>query len=494
VQQAGYALIDAQQKQAVHLRIGRLLLAHISPEERSEKLFTLVEHLNQGRDLITDPQEQVQLAELNLAAGEKAKDATTYAAAREYLATGMEILPENSWPDHYDLTLSLYRERTEVEYLNGDFEKSQRLIYLTLANVHSPLEKAEIYTLILFQFTLKSQYKEAIETGRKALKELGTDLPESDLAAALEVELAKAKDNLGQRKIASLINAPEITIPEKRLSIKLLSNTDPPAYFSNQELYAVIVAKMAQMSLKYGHVPETAKAYVTYGIILGSVLGDYQSGYEFGQLAVKLSDRFQNPAQKCSACLVLGGHLNHWVKHIKWAEELFNQSYQAGLESGELRHFGYAIEHQLRYLFYQGKNLEYLREILPKFLHFNEKIQNQWAVDGILGFKLTLLNLTGMTDSKLQFHDRELSDRQYLQNCRQHNSFAWLCTFNIFKSQVLYLYGEYQEALKCVREAKKWLKFVLGHFQGSEQNFHESLILTACYPLVGAKTQKKYWH
>jgi len=96
-----------------------------------------------------------------------------------------------------------------------------------------------------------------------------------------------------------LLDAPEMTIPAQKLVVKLLSNIDPPAYFSNQALYAVIVVKMAQISLKYGHVPESAKAYVTYGLILGSVLGDYRSGYEFGQLAVQMSDKFNNPAQKC---------------------------------------------------------------------------------------------------------------------------------------------------------------------------------------------------
>ncbi|MEQ8957465.1 MAG: hypothetical protein RLP02_06000 [Coleofasciculus sp. C2-GNP5-27] len=86
---------------------------------------------------------------------------------------------------------------------------------------------------------------------------------------------------------------------------------------------------------------------MTYGIIMGSVLGDYQSGYEFGCLAVKLSERFNSPFQKCAACLVLAGHLNHWVKPLKLARHIFDESYQAGLSSGELRHSGYALEHQV---------------------------------------------------------------------------------------------------------------------------------------------------
>ncbi|MGK7902603.1 MAG: AAA family ATPase [Hormoscilla sp.] len=355
VQQAAYASIDEDQKKAVHLRIGQLLLENLSPEERTERIFELTDHLNQGLQLITDRSEQVELAELNLQAGQKAKDATAYAAARTYLTAGMEILTENSWVQEYALTLALYKERAEVESLNGNFERSQSLINFTISKVKTALERALIYDMLLFQYTLRAEYEAAIQTGRSALQELGIDLPESDLQRALDVELSLAKANLGDREISSLLHAPEMTIPEQKLGVKLLSNIDPPAYFSNQELYAVIVVKMAQISLKYGHVPESAKAYVTYGIILGSVLGHYQLGYEFGRLAVQLSEKFNNHAQKCGACLVLAGHLNHWVKHIKWAEDIFSDAYQAGLSSGELRHSGYAIEHQLRYLFIKEK-------------------------------------------------------------------------------------------------------------------------------------------
>ncbi|MGK7902602.1 MAG: ATP-binding protein [Hormoscilla sp.] len=98
-----------------------------------------------------------------------------------------------------------------------------------------------------------------------------------------------------------------------------------------------------------------------------------------------------------------------------------------------------------------------------------------------------------MTASKLEFHNGEINEVQYLESCHDHNSFAWLCTFNIFKSQVLYLYGEFTEALNCALAAEKWLGFVLGHFQGSEHNFHYSLILAALYQSASLEIKQQYW-
>ena len=493
VQQGAYALMDEDEKTAIHLQIGRMLLAHISEDTRSENLFEIVDHLNQSRVLIIDETEKIELATLNLEAGIKAKDATAYAAAQEYLFAGRQCLNSTSWLEYYDLTLDLYLQLANVEFLIGNFEASQDLIALILTQVKTPLEKAEVYNLLLVQYTMMAKYNDVIETGRKALNELGIDLPDSELEAALQVELAQAQENLRDREIASLINAPEITIPEQKLTIKLLSSIDPAAYFGNQKLYGVIVVKMAQFSLKYGHISESSKAYVTYGMILGSILGDYQSGYEFGCLAVALSEKFKSPYQKCSACLVLGGHLNHWLKHIKYAENLLSDSYHTGMESGEFRHAGYALEHQLRYLFYQGKNLDNLKDTLQNYLLFNQNIKNTWATDGILGFQLAFLNLTGMTSGKLDFNNGEINEQQFLEQCLEHNSFAWLCTFNIFKGQILYLYGYLDEALTCIGEAQKWLSYILGQFQNSEYNFHSSLIWAGIYSQSSPAQQTEYW-
>jgi len=187
----------------------------------------------------------------------------------------------------------------------------------------------------------------------------------------------------------------------------------------------------------------------------------------------------------------MAGNLNHWVKHIKWAEDIFSDGYQAGLSSGEFRHSGYALAHQLRYLFYQGKNLEQIHLTLPKFLQFNKK--NQWAIDDLLALQLTLWNLSGLTASKLEFHNDEINEVQYLERCQFHNSFAWICTFHVFKSQVLYLYSHFTEALNCALAAEKQISFILGQFQMSEHNFYYSLSLAALYQEASAETKQQYW-
>ncbi len=85
-------MITDTDKQIIHLKIGRLLLANTSEEELEDNLFDVVNNLNEGRELIKEFAEKQKLAELNLSAGKKAKASAAYQPAFNSLKNGMELL------------------------------------------------------------------------------------------------------------------------------------------------------------------------------------------------------------------------------------------------------------------------------------------------------------------------------------------------------------------------------------------------------------------
>lgn len=493
VQQAAYALIDDDQKKAVHLRIGRLLLENLNPQERSERVFEVVDHLNIGRDLITEENEQIELAQLNLEAGQKAKDATAYVAAQRYLTCGIKGLAANGWKDSYDLTFTLHKELAEVEYLNGNFEESEALINLTIEHAKSVLEKAEMYRLLIVQYTLRAKCLEAIQTGRKALSLIGIHLPEENLQDAVLAELEEAKQNIGDRSIASLIERAEVTDPEKKVAIKLLANLAAPTFVADQELFPVVNLKSSNLSLKYGPSSESPIGYANHGLVLVS-RGDYQAGYEFAMMAQNITVKTNNLSQRCKIALIVSTEIGIWVNHLRWADGILDSGFQAGLESGELQWAGYILMYKLLNGFFQGKNLETLLADIPKFLQFNRKTENNWSIDISLGAQAAILNLSGLTSGKFDFtSDAIRSEEDYFKVCQSHQSALAICTYQILKSQTLYLYGEYAEAFHYSSEAEKLLVYAVGHNQLVEQNFYNSLCLTALYPSATQSEQNRYW-
>ena len=493
VQQAAYALIDDDQKKAVHLRIGRLLLENINLEERSELIFELVDHLNLARELIANEPEKIKLAQLNLEAGQKAKDATAYVAAQKYLTVGINSLTDTSWDNYYELTFALHKELAEVEYLNSNFEQSETLIHQTVERAKTVLEKAEMYRLLIVQYTLRAKCLEAIQTGRKALSLIGIDLPEDNFEAAVIAELEEARKNIGDRNIAELIGQEEVSEPEKKVAIKLLANLAAPTFVADQALFPIVNLKSSNLSLKYGPSSESPIGYANHGLVLVA-RGDYQTGYEFAMLAQNITIKTNNLSQRCKIALIVSTEIGIWVNHLKWADGILDSGFQAGLESGELQWAGYILMYKLLNRFFQGKNLKTLLADIPNFLVFNQKTENNWSIDILWGAQAAILNLNGLTAGKFDFTTDAIDNQeQYFQVCQSHQSFLAICTYQILKSQALYLYEEYAEALRSSSEAEKLLIYAVGHNQLVEHNFYNSLCLTALYPSSSKSDQTYYW-
>ena len=107
VQEAAYALTPEASRAEAHLTIGRLLLAHSPLEKRDEAIFEIVNQLNRGAPLITSQDERERLAELNLAAGNRAKASSAYASALTYFTAGTALLPEDAWERRQELAFAL---------------------------------------------------------------------------------------------------------------------------------------------------------------------------------------------------------------------------------------------------------------------------------------------------------------------------------------------------------------------------------------------------
>jgi predicted ATPase len=73
IQGAAYALVPEPQRPAAHLRIARLLTAATPAGKLEESVFDIVNQFSRGAALIAGQKEREQVAELNFAAGKRAR-------------------------------------------------------------------------------------------------------------------------------------------------------------------------------------------------------------------------------------------------------------------------------------------------------------------------------------------------------------------------------------------------------------------------------------
>jgi len=101
IQQAAYSLIPQEERSQVHLYIGRVLAAKLTPDELAEALFDVANQFNRGAELLLEREEKAQVAQINLHAGVKAKGTAAYVSACWYLGAGMALLEERDWEERY---------------------------------------------------------------------------------------------------------------------------------------------------------------------------------------------------------------------------------------------------------------------------------------------------------------------------------------------------------------------------------------------------------
>ena len=171
VQQAAYSLIDESSKKEFHLTIGRLLFKNTTDPE--ERVFEIANHLNAGIDLIIEKEEKINLANLNLLAGVKAKNSNAENTALKHFSIGLQALSQDDWHTHYELCFKLHREAALVEYTTGNFDKGKYLFATTLKNTKSNLDKAEIFSIEMNLYMTQGDFKTGVDAGRKALLDRG---------------------------------------------------------------------------------------------------------------------------------------------------------------------------------------------------------------------------------------------------------------------------------------------------------------------------------
>ncbi|MFT3772578.1 MAG: AAA family ATPase [Minicystis sp.] len=481
VQQAAYALIDDDKKPALHLRIGRLLLASADAAARTARLFEIVDHLDLGRALITDPAEKIALLRLDLAAARKAKSAAAYGAARRYLESGLSTFG-GDWEGQYALTLALHDEMAEVEYLNGSYERSERMIETIWEKAGRAPDRAAAYARLVTQRTMLGENEEAIAAAAKALGLLGMTFPaEEALPAALDAELCAIEQGLSARSIASLTDLPPMTDPEIKAVMKVLMTVHTAVYFANHyQLYCWVLARMTNLSIRYGNVPEASKGYASFGNTLAANLGRYRAGYEFGLLGLRLAEKYEHQGLECKACLILSMFLNHWVRPIAEAEIFDEEGQRAGLASGELQFVGYLMAYgRTMNRLHRGELLGRLLPDLGRDLAFTRKHKNNLSTDIILGAQRVIENLAGLSPGPLSFDTATSSEADYLATCADHKSFAAIGFYKTMRAFALYLAGEPAAARATIEEASPLLGYIKGVLTEAQHNFYQSLILAA---------------
>lgn len=335
VQQAAYCLLSKDDFKQLHWNIGQHKLAEQPLTTSDNELFDIVEHLNQGREN-ADHSDNKVLAGLNLKASKKAKLSAAYSVAHSCLMFAKEALLNAEESIDSELFIAVDLELAQAYYLVAKFDEADSLYNELRNRLTDDTDKLTLFNLQAKQFHHQGKYQQSVECEYEALRLLGIHLPDDDesLLELFTQEKAKIESLLADTDIESLLYQDDIDDVNFSLTHELLFDAFTDGYLLGRgPLLAAVAAISARISLEQGHCSIASAGYINYATVLCSS-GEYQTGHTLGQLAIRLADKYQNPAFKNYTYHVFSLGINHWLEPLKSSHYYWHEASKLSLESG----------------------------------------------------------------------------------------------------------------------------------------------------------------
>jgi PAS domain S-box-containing protein len=491
IQQAAYCAISDLEKPRLHDRIGQLLLQTTPVSQRNERIFDIVNQLNFGLELIVHQSEKDELAQFNLIAGKKAKASAAYEAALNYLQIGMGLLESSSWQTQYQLTLALYEAAAEAASLSGDFDRMESLIQIVQRSAKTELDTIEVTEVRIIALTTQNKLKQALDTGVQMLRQLGIRFPKKPNPLNVLIGFIAIKLALAGKQISDLADLPQMTRADKLAALLILDRIASPSYLAAPQLYPLMVLKRTILPIEYGNSPESISAYATYGLVLCGVVRDIESGYEFGQLALRLLEQYKIkfPAR---TLLIVHGFINHWKLPLKNTLLPLLQVYKIGLETGDLEYAAYAAFVYCTYSFLVGKELSEVERDMATYHEAIDRLKQKQTLQLLRPYYQAILNLLGRSENPCDLIGSFYDERIIMPQLMQAGDRTSLFNLHLSKLMLCYILGHYTEAISNATRVLVYLDSAIATNNVPCFYFYDSLTKLALYDRALQSQRKQY--
>ncbi|MGO4158742.1 AAA family ATPase [Cupriavidus sp. YAF13] len=481
IQEAAYALIPEGARPAAHLAIGRRLAAGTPPEAIAERVFDIVGQLNCGADLITAAEEREQVAELNLLAGQRAKASTAYASALTFLTAGAALVQGDAWKHRPKFAFALEFHRAECEFLTGASAAAESRLAELARRATSLPDLAAVTQLRLELFLALGQRERAVEVGLDYLHRAGVQCSAHPTNEEVQQEHDRIWRQLGDRPIDALLDLPLMTDAVACGTMDVLTALMPPAWYTDVNLSALIIGRMANLSLEHGNSDASCLGYAWLGMILGPQSGDYEAAFRFGQLGLNLVEQRGLDRLQARVYQVFGGHVMQWTRPLRTARSLVRRAFDVANQLGDRTFTSFARNNLITHLLACGDPLAEVQNEAEATIGFAREVRFALVVDRVAPQLQFARTLRGLTPTFGFFNDADFNEEQFERYLDEAPVPALAtCWYWIRKLQARFFADDYAAAITAADSAEQLLWTSPSFFEQAEYHFYAALARAGC--------------
>jgi predicted ATPase/signal transduction histidine kinase len=384
------------------------IVARIAPEERQSN-FVKIGHwiLDSRRADRSDPtryyratqyfnlipieqlsaNDRIFYASCNLEAGDVARASRAHTEAADFFARGLTLIEGLIDEKNARLALSLHEEACAMAILCGELERAHDLAIAAVDLTQDTLRIAELEVLALISQTQRGHYDEAIAIASRLMPKLGIEIGSSPWESARDAAMARVDAALAITPIDAYAYSPEMKDKRARLAMRALIHLTSIGRFSQRNLFYLAIALQVDLSLRYGHSPESPHAFALFALTQISE-SRIERAQVFANAALEGATIFAGPVEESQTLFVLANRVFGWLRPFAETREFAIRGRRLGIEHGDFQHAGYNWMSELYTSIIVGDSL---KSIEPEAAHayaFAKSTGHQIAIDTITGVAL----------------------------------------------------------------------------------------------------------
>ncbi|MGB9939098.1 AAA family ATPase [Methanosarcina sp.] len=454
VQEAALYSISVEKRRQIHWQVGNHLLSVIpegSDLERLDNLFTIVSHLNLGKEN-PDLETAYLLSDINYHAGNKALNSLATEAANEYFNLSRGLLPDDCWEDeHYERTFRIFQKAAKTELMCGNYEDSERLLNYLLDHAKTDLDKTECLAEQTTSMSSIGNFIKAIETANRGLAYFGKVIPEDPEDA--DRKRQKLMDEIASKDIdiwETILNMSFTTDRRNKIELAFHSELIPDLYMSGlvPQLY-LSAAQSTQHCLAGGMDESVIYSFSIMGLQLGEQ-EEFESAFKYEDLARDLSAKYPNTFGATRGMNGIVWCNMHSRSHPGEIVEYCLKSIQCGKNCGDLYNAGLSYGPLMWNLQVQGADLSIIEDYARECFQFSSRYHLLFSVGLADAMQAGWIEPMKKGYSPVPMEEK-------LNQWEQDNHIASAGSYYVHMALAHYYFGEHEEAEKYLVRVRKYL-------------------------------------
>jgi predicted ATPase len=491
IQEAALSLVSREALSSPQSQLGEFLRNNLTSDRFETSLFITVNLLNKGASSIPlgDPK-RIDLARLNLRAGQKAFSASASISASGYFGKGIGLLPEDHWLSEYSLSLDLFSTAAEAAFCLGDFELTRTFCDPILEQKHRPLlDRRRAYDVLLYLKHAQNLTRDCELLCLELLADLGCHFPKRGLELFALVGIMRTQASSKKRTLDEISQLKPMTEESKIWAMNLLDKLAGYSYITESGLLPLAILKGLRWTLAYGVSEFSPPMFALVGFILTGVLGDFKGGKVYLDYALALLRRTDSRRVESRTLFLVHWFGLHWIAPLESCLKPFLLGYQCGMRMGDTENAMWNIHCYTESAFHTGVSLESVAADCQVYCSQMRDVQQLQHVDYTLPLWQLALNLMGESSNTFVLTGRAMDEAEVLKKVERSPIAGFGPQVNRYRAYAAFFFGEYEIYIELMLGLSNIEKVLPGTFMLCPLYFHNAL---ACFSMAHKTKQSKY--